>query len=157
MSAEYKRAVFVLLAVLLAAWTLFIFSNSIKSKAESAKTSSKVAQIVKPVVDPKNKMSDNEFHNVVRKLAHGFEFMVHGALACATALAAYNGRRKWLFMAFPPLFSTVCAAADEYIQTHTGRGAAFTDVLIDMGGAAVGIALFALVFMLCRKFNVNRV
>ena len=87
MSAKYKIAVFVLLAALLAGWTLFIFSNSIKSQQESAKASANVAKVVKSVIDPKNKIPENRFHNAVRKMAHAFEFMVQSILACGTALA----------------------------------------------------------------------
>lgn len=155
MSTVAKRTVFLVLAVLLAGWTLFIFSNSMKSKDESSKESSKIVQIVKPVVDPKDKIPISKFHKMLRKTAHAFEFGVQGVLACGASLAKYNRRRKWLFLAFPPMFCALCAAADECIQLCFDRGAAFTDVLIDMGGASAGIIIFASIFALCRKINVK--
>jgi len=154
MTTSKRTALCAVLAILLTAWTLFIFSNSMKTKAESASSSKKVSQAVKSVVDPKNKIPEEKFHKSVRKTAHVLEFCAQGIIASALAWILYGKKRKLLLLFMPAVVCIFTAAGDEYLQSHTGRGAAFTDVLIDTGGAVIGILLLYGVFFAVQKWQI---
>ena len=103
------------------------------------------------MVDPKDKISEEKFHSAVRKTAHALEFCAQGIFAAALAGFLYGTKRKAFLFLMPPSVCLLTAAGDEYLQSHTGRGAAFTDVIIDAGGAAIGIILLTAVFWVVRK------
>ena len=56
-------------------------------------------------------------------------------------------------------FALLCAVADEFLQSFTGRTSSVRDVLIDFGGALCGMLLTMLVVRgvrwLCSKLRVN--
>lgn len=91
----------------------FIFYNSLESKAESGARSGAVVEAIKPVLDPKGKISEEIFEHYVRKAAHMTEFGTLGMLM------------------FGVLF---VAALDEFVQSFTGRGSLVSDVLVDFAG-----------------------
>ncbi len=143
-------AAFILVIVITLA---VIFGNSMKGPAESKEQSDSVVEIVRPVIDPAGKMSESEISFLVRKSGHFIEYMILG-IECASF--AYYICKKL------DLTGTVCAAGfcllsadiDEYIQSFTGRGSAVADVLLDLCGAIVGIAIgFALSYAVGRLIN----
>ena len=83
---------------------------------------------------------------IVRKGAHLFEFFVLGTLTMI--LSECIERRRWRAIIYALLYVLAVASADEFIQSFTGRTSSFTDVLIDMLGAVIGIGLV----MLMRLF-----
>lgn len=77
--------------------------------------------------------------NVVRKLAHAFEYMVLGLLT----MVLWKGKAvRSLQMCF------LAAFLDETFQLLSKRGSQVIDVWIDLGGTVVGIGLFLLMRLL---------
>ena len=137
-----KRIAIISLCVLIALTVGFIFSNSIKSKAESGEMSHGLSDFLQSILDPAHKIDRDTFHMVVRKLAHFAEFFLLGAeLAVLRYLLC--GRYFGVGI-FSVAFTLLAVAnADEFIQSFTGRGSQVSDSLIDFSGGATG-ALSAL-------------
>ena len=96
----------------------------------------------------------DRLHYLIRKLAHG---TVYCTLALSLIALAHTyplpPRRRYLLAAGVCL---ACACADELQQTfRSGRYGAVTDVLIDMGGAALGLLLFALAWALFHRRQIT--
>ncbi len=132
-----------------------IFGNSLKGPEESAAQSDEVVEIVRPVVDPNNKMTHDEISFLVRKSGHFIEYMILG-IECA-AFAYY------IFRKISPMgtatFALGClftANIDEYIQSFTDRGSKVADVLLDFGGALFGMAV-GYVFSYLAVFIFNKI
>ena len=139
---ERKLNVYVCIAfALVIAVTLgIIFGNSIKGPEESKEQSDEVVEVVRPVIDPKEEMSESEISLLVRKTGHFVEYMALG-IECA-CFAYYIYKKLNLTGAVcAALFCLLMADVDEFIQSFTGRGSAVADVLIDLGGAVVGITI----------------
>ncbi|MBQ4324706.1 MAG: VanZ family protein [Clostridia bacterium] len=92
------------------------------------------------------------WHGAVRKLAHMAEF---GALCFLATLFLFTyPLRRWAAGLCALGYSAVFAACDELHQlTVPGRGASVRDVLIDTAGAALGLALAALLLWLVQKIR----
>lgn len=138
MSRKIRAAVFLLLAV--GIW-VFIFSNSAQGSAESNAVSGRVAEFLRPLLNPNGWIEEELYLKLVRKLAHFVEF---GALGVCLSGAAVNLGVGW---PWPFGISVLTACADETLQSFTGRTNSLKDVLIDSAGAACGV-LF--VYILCR-------
>lgn len=83
-------------------------------------------------------------HLIIRKCAHFTEYAALGASAYY-ALFEIIKKKIWLF-GVPGLISFLYACTDEFHQYHVpGRYGTFSDVLIDLSGAVVGIVLFSMV------------
>ena len=143
-----------LLTSLCAAAVWFIFSNSLKDAAASSSQSQAVTEGVQGAIgsiapsSPAANATGEDFarlHAFVRKCAHFLEFALLGALLMWTCCAYTPLKRFW----FAPLgIAFLVGVFDEYIQNFSpGRGTAFTDVLIDTGGALAGTA-FAIACLL---------
>ena len=140
MDRKIDIAVYVALILGIVLTLGFIFGNSLKGPAESMEQSNTVVEIIRPIIDPHGKMSDDEISHLVRKSGHFIEYMILGG---ECALLAYYVKRRLT------LAGAVCAAGgcllsadiDEYIQSFTGRGSMVSDVLLDFLGAVTGIAI----------------
>lgn len=142
------RIILTLACILMIGW---IFSNSLKTGAESGQQSSQVTegvqdaiQTIKPDVSFGGTTEQEDFnilHTFVRNFAHFGEF----ALLCALVtwcVFSYT-KIKWFFC-IPVPFCVGVAFFDEYLQTFSeGRAQEFADVLTDSIGACTGFA-FAL-------------
>lgn len=153
-----KHKISIAVCVLLIAVTVgFVFNNSAQPTAESRQASAAVADKIEQIVQKTDKgatktelMSVNE----LRKAAHAIEFFALGLELAVFSLLV--GRRKYNFQKFWNVLSVslAVAVADESIQIFSGRGPAVRDVLIDLGGAAIGIVLTLLlhyIWISCRK------
>ncbi len=92
----------------------------------------------------------DRIHHLVRKMAHAAVYCIL-ALSVIALMHTYplSLRRRYLLAGGVCL---LCACADEFQQTfRSGRYGAVTDVLIDMGGAMLGLALFALAWILFHR------
>lgn len=143
-------------AALSLALICFIFSNSLQSRSESSARSSVVAEALKPILDPNDKVGDDAFHNFVRKAAHFAEFAALGfSLMGFADCLAWKGRR-WRLLT-PPAASLLIAATDETIQIFSQlRGPGIKDVLLDFCGAVCGAACMLLLSLLLRRLKKRR-
>lgn len=150
-----KRRTWVAVFALLTVGVLwFIFSHSMQSRAVSSQQSGGWLELLKPILDPKNKFSEDFIHKIVRKMAHFAEF---GALGiCVGGFTINLGwlqERKYITL---PMLITLCAAVcDEWIQHFTGRASLVTDVVLDYSGALTGL-LFSTIFAWCWCRYVRR-
>ena len=138
----------------------FIYGNSLQNGEESRQTSDAVVEVVKPIVDPRDEIEDETFSTIIRKLAHFTEFFWLGMAICGVMLSARAYPRLASVRASEALlFLLLCAVADEFLQSFTGRTSSVRDVLIDFGGALSGLLITYLavrgVGWLCSKLRVN--
>lgn len=151
MKMDHRRwvLVFAALSVLVAA---FIWGNSLRTVEQADRMKSSLSQVVKPIVDPKEQVEKNTFLTALSKTAHIVEFGVLGL--CVAGLAVSLGRLKErTYVALPLLLVLVVGVIDEFLQTFSGRTSAVTDVLIDFGGALIGLSLGALGWWLVGKLK----
>lgn len=143
-----RRVWLALLLVLLV--LLFIFGNSLRNGEESNADSGFVLRLVRFVIDPMGRLSEESLHYFVRKAAHFTEFAMLGA---ALWFLTDSLRRRYgtngLCAAY---FASLSAAVtDEFIQSFTGRTSSVRDVLLDFSGAVFALLLSALLWRLLRK------
>ena len=135
-----RRAIIAVLSVVVVLIVAFIFSNSLKSREESAKDSELVAGVIGPMLEW---IFGGKIENLgffVRKLAHFTEFCMLG-LASAGLVVAIGGGREWWLCGYGLLFCLIIAVCDEFIQGFVDRGSAVGDVLIDFCGAMFGFLI----------------
>ncbi len=144
---KYYLAIVALILILIALTATFIFDNSVQSGEESRENSDKIASWIRPILDPNNTMSDEDFNRLVRKTAHFIEFGVLGV--GLGILAEYlRKRHNRKFVAMPLFVALAVAVTDEFIQSFAGRSSMISDVLIDFGGAVAGMIFAFLAFCL---------
>lgn len=133
----------------------FIFYNSLQTGPESNAVSSRVMLLLKPILDPWDRVSEDTLHKAVRKLAHFTEFCALGL-----SLSALAGRLIWkkppMTYYAPAILALAVALTDEFIQRFTGRTSSLKDVAIDFAGALTGIVLVTLIRMVYRRHQNRR-
>ncbi|MDO4459046.1 MAG: VanZ family protein [Clostridia bacterium] len=141
-----------ILNILIVLVLAFIWGNSLKSGEESGKDSSRVAQILQPVINliiPEGIIEKLGTEFIVRKLAHFSEFALLGFLLLLKADSMKMFSAKCILQA--ELTAFICAFLDESIQMFTGRGPMIRDVWIDSFGAFSGIIFAALIVIIIAK------
>ncbi len=140
-----RRAAAWVLAVLTVAVLLFIWSNSLESREDSARKSALFVELVRPLVlalPVPQWHHEDTIHLITRKLAHFAQFFALGGLSSGFALAVRPARLigiGWL-----ALFCLAAATVDELLQFFSARVPAWQDVALDMAGALAGIFLVML-------------
>ncbi len=138
-----RKALFVILFVLLLATLSFIFSNSLETVAESSATGEGVMNVVTPGLEMlfgKGNVTDH----LVRKIAHFVEF---GALGVELMLLGVLRRRVHFQSITNCLFVGLASAVtDESLQMLTDRSPMVKDVLLDFSGVLTGVAFVLLVY-----------
>lgn len=130
--------------VVLVLWIALIWVHSLIPGPASSVESGLVVRLVEPLFRLLGITDAEVMQLVIRKGAHFSEYTVLGALT----VVALNPR---LAVPLWPAVLTVILWAgvpsiDEYIQLHVpGRAGVVTDVLIDMGGFAVGLCIALIV------------
>lgn len=123
-------------------WMGVIFSLSAQPAAVSNELSKGVTEIVIEAVEkvvPAGNLEVEDYNHYIRKNAHFFAYMLLGVLV-ANALSAGGSRTVLANVVFAGVICVGYAISDEIHQLFVpGRGAQVKDVLIDSGGAAVGI------------------
>lgn len=146
----------ILLLLILANMTV-IFLFSAEDGKTSGQTSGKVTHAVAQTVVPdfKEKPAAEQTKIVkkmefpIRKLAHMTEFASLGLLLFLF-LQTWKGN-LWLRYFASLGLTAIYAASDEFHQYFSdGRGAQFTDVLIDLSGALISCTLLLLLILLLR-------
>jgi VanZ family protein len=149
-SDSRTRRLVILFAVMTLLITAFIWGNSLQSRAESSSQSSALAMLLKPLLDPFDRMDADSFHDLLRKAAHFVEFAILGLFAGGfTANLGKLRQRKYFCVAL--LITLTVAVADEYIQIFSGRGSMVSDVVLDYSGALAGLLLVVLCCLPGRK------
>lgn len=140
-----KKTKIIAAAISAAAWLWFIFSNSLKSRAQSAEQSEMGEGFVRRILSALGFTGDAEAaaEIFVRKSAHVFEFFVLCFLLLLLFSLAFKNKRAVL--ALPTALTFFAAATDECLQLISHRGASVRDVLIDSVGAFLAVLLFWLV------------
>ena len=144
-----RKIIFAILALLL---VCFIFSNSLRPRGESDDQSRAVMQLIKPILDPHDRISDAVFHHYLRKTAHFTEFAALGFLLVGfvDCFTWKSKKKQWHLL--PLLLSLLVAVTDETIQIFSPlRGPGVSDVLLDFCGAAFGAACMAALLLILRK------
>ena len=126
-------------------WMLVIWSNSLRTAAESLAQSSEVMELLMPQLETMP-MQEELWHAFVRKLAHMGEFALLGMLWNAALLPSDCKRPRrtvWNRRGWALFFCLLAALADETIQLFVpGRSGQLQDVGIDMLGSVLGSLLF---------------
>ena len=127
---------------------VFIFSNSLQTGEQSSASSSEVVDIIQDsaqTIAPDSFVAKAEgedydlLHSIVRNIAHFSEFMLLGVFVAWTYFVYFKDK-SFLLVAF--MFLACMPILDESIQsTVAGRGAEFTDVLIDTMGCFCGFLI----------------
>lgn len=134
---------------------IFIFSSQ-NADSSSSLSQSVVVEILDIVMDKEDITPTviKKYHFPIRKLAHFGIYMLLG-FCMINAFNKSFKLKKWLIILLSIVASGLYAVSDEIHQNFTaGRGPGLVDVLIDTGGAIVGISLFILFIFLYNKiFN----
>lgn len=132
-------------------WTLFIFYNSLQNGESSSSTSGWVLEAVLKFFSKLNiSLDPAATHLFIRKSAHVFEYFVLGTLFTIhfARISMSNTYRLIYSIAIPGLISIT----DEIIQSYVpGRAAAMTDVIVDMVGVILGVAVIVLINVLRKQ------
>ena len=146
LNKRFLAVLVVILVLLVAAVAVMIFLLSDESAEKSSQTSYgvmvRLLRLFIPGFDEKTPHEKhllcNYYHPIVRKFAHGFEFMLLGTFLFL-ALHGLKVRKKYLASW---LGGTFYAGTDELHQMLVdGRGPMWQDVCIDSGGVLLGILL----------------
>lgn len=157
MKSEKKKWILrILLTLSTVAFIGWIFSNSLKTAAESTVQSSFVKELVENFFNALVPGRDIEIsEHVIRKLAHFCEYALMGFLLFFTYLS-YTRRKLWFFI--PSLVGIVIPFCDEGLQFFSdGRAPSFGDVGIDISGAAFGfLCAWAVYFVVLSILRAGR-
>ncbi len=142
-----KRIITKYVLIAMIVFTLaFIFVNSMLptevSKAESDNVTGWLEQVL-----PEESVISLFMLNNTRKIAHFVEFGVLSAELTVYALLFAEKKRNGVTLAF--LMSFIAAFLDETIQIFSLRGAAVSDVWIDLFGALSFSAVTLLAYFIC--------
>ena len=147
----YRRArtAIIILTVLTVA---FIWSNSLKNGSESMSVSNSILDIIKPILDPGDRIPAHTFSFVLRKAAHFTEYMILGAeLSVLRRLFLCDGIHTEHLLA--PFTVLSVATVDETIQKFTERTSSTLDVMLDFCGGMFGVLI---VLVAVRLFIVRK-
>lgn len=155
MSGEYgkqdheKRPRRWLWALAVFLWTLVIWGHSLLPASQSSAESGQVLALLEPLLRLTG-LSPELWHTAVRKCAHMAEFAVLGGLFSEMMRSGTVRFRDKLLTAGFACMTT--ALLDETIQLfRPGRSGQISDVWVDLCGAAIGIAVTAILRKLLTK------
>lgn len=140
MKLEFRKAACITLVLLIVLTLCFIFGNSLVSRDDSAEQSGRIVRLLKPILDPEDRLTYDEFHKIVRKTAH---FVEYAALGFECTLLAFfvNVKLRLCGALYSAGGCLLAADIDEFIQSLVDRGSAVADVLLDFSGSVFGIAI----------------
>lgn len=134
--------------ILLTAILAFVWGNSFIPVEKSNDISDKIADAVKPVVEPITVKNVWSFYHNFRKYAHFIEFFLLGVIL---TLLKFNNKK---FNIFAVLFiSLAVGVTDESIQIISNRSPMVQDVLIDFCGAMTGMAMIFAIYYIIKFIN----
>ena len=146
-----KQVITIVLILIMIATDAFIWSNSFAAGIVSNAQSDSIMNIIKPVVDPQNKVPVNIFSFLIRKTAHFTEFFLLGIEIMLVRITAKKP------MIFTMLFIMLSAAViDESIQIFSGRTDSVKDILLDFAGAVCGMAAVFIIYFIVSYIKKKR-
>lgn len=140
------RAALIVLCVLT---LLFIWSNSVQSRDESAERSGRLLALIADFAEKIGLSIDRGDDHWLRKLAHFAEFGLLGAELACIMLAYERFGAKGLCACL--LAGLAAAGIDETIQIFSSRGSSILDVLLDFCGVACAVAIVSGIYLLRRR------
>lgn len=140
------------LILIIIATVAFIWLNSFSSSIESYVKSNSIADKIKPVIDPQNKIPKDIFSFLIRKAAHFMEFSMFGAILMLLRIIAKKPR---IFTMLFIMLST--AVIDESIQRFSGRTDSVKDILLDFGGSVCGIMAVFIIYSIVSHIKKKRI
>ena len=130
-------------------WIAVLFFFSGQTAVESSALSGWVVDFIRGVF-PFNRIPADQLTHVVRKLAHFCIFAVEGFLLCLATAESFQDVPVGAVLSV--IACTALAAANELHQMFfEGRSCEGRDMLIDAGGALLGIAVAALLLRLLHR------
>lgn len=141
-------------------WMGFIFYMSSNNGEISHEQSTKVVDLIENKVPSQNsnittntnkntvqtqQLKDNKLDHIVRKNAHAFMYMVL-AIFVSCMFFYFNKRGKGIII-YVLFICLLYAVTDEFHQSFVpGRTSLVSDILVDFGGALIGLTLFYLMY-----------
>ena len=145
-----------LILVLINIFLIFSFSSeqASVSKETSKKVTEKVLEVTVPDFrekpEPVQKNMIKKTDAGIRTLAHFSEYTLLGFLVFLHLSLYKMSKIKKASLAFSGC--SLCAIADEIYQISVpGRSFQFTDILVDVSGGLLGIAILSLIFIIVKK------
>ena len=130
-------------------WIAVLFLLSGQNAVESSELSGWFVNFVRDIF-PFNRLPADQLTHVVRKLAHFCIFAVEGFLICLATAESFQDVSVGAVLSV--IACTALAAANELHQMFfEGRSCEGRDMLIDAGGALLGIAVAALLLWLLHR------
>ena len=147
---EMRKVRTIAFAVLLLLLISFIWGQSMMPRDASARESTFLMRLLKPLLDPNNRISSKLFHHYLRKAAHFTEYAALG-YCMSGFLLSVDWKRERMRIPTAVLSCLLIAAADESIQLFSvDRGAQLRDVVLDFCGALFGLAVYLLLARLVQ-------
>lgn len=147
----------VLFTLLLAAWIVFIFSNSMKNGTVSSGISGRLLKEIKAGLRGMgfDWVANHLTEHFLRKLGHFTEFMLEGFLL--TLCVRVYTRRYLRYLAWPLLGGVLTGLTDETIQLFIpDRSSQVTDVWIDFSGVIIGVLIAVALIQICTRHSKHR-
>ena len=141
-----RMSIFWLLAI---GWIAVLFFFSGQTAVESSALSGWVVDFIRGVF-PFNRIPADQLTHVVRKLAHFCIFAVEGFLLCLATAESFQDVSVGAVLSV--IACTALAAANELHQMFfEGRSCEGRDMLIDAGGALLGVGAALLLHIIRRR------
>ena len=151
MQKKRKALRLILFWALAVGWIAVLFFFSGQNAADSSALSGWFVDFVRSIF-PFNRIPADQLIYVVRKLAHFCIFALEGFLLCLAMTQSFRDRSAGAVLSV--IACTALAAANELHQMFSeGRSCEGRDVLIDIGGALLGIAAAMLLLRLIRRWR----
>ena len=132
-------------------WIAVLFFFSGQTAAESGRRSGALANFVRGIF-PFNRIPPDQLEHVLRKLAHFSIFALEGFLLCLVTTES-SGEIS-VGAALSVIVCTALAAGNELHQMFSeGRSCEGRDMLIDTGGALLGIGAALLLLWIIRRWK----
>ena len=136
--------------ILMLLWMGLIFFFSAQEAPNSSRQSMGIVKIIKAVaekVTSSAKDFDMSFwesiERLIRKMAHGFIYLVLGVLAMNYMMCFKRGKKELI----SALICFTYALSDEFHQLFVpGRSGQLSDVFVDFTGSVLGIILFSVLY-----------
>ncbi|WP_163538620.1 VanZ family protein [Gracilibacillus sp. YIM 98692] len=139
--------------MLVVVWMVFIFYLSHQPAVDSNQLSTNVTEeIIEKVekVRQDNNWNIPEMNHIVRKYAHFLVYFVLGILVMHAYNSSGFSKRKATVAAFITCLGY--AISDEFHQRFIdGRGSQVMDVIIDSGGAIIGIIVWFFLYKIIKR------